>query len=385
MTQSLFDSLALGGVTLQNRIVVSPMCQYSAPNGVAGDWHIMHIGQFAVANPGLIFLEGTAIAPDGRISTGDLCLFNDAQEAGLKRLSRFVGEHSGSKLGIQLFHAGRKGSQYKPWEHGAEFGDGDTISVADGGWQPKGPSPIAYSDSFLKPDALTEMELESIISAFVDSAIRADRAGIDVLELHYAHGYLLHTFLSPISNQRTDKYGGSDEARMRFPLDVFRAVRDVWPDNKSLGARISGSDFGTDPESWNVENAVAFGGALKEAGCEFLDVSGGFLSPDQNFAEVYGPSFQVDLAQKIKSEIGLPTITVGAITSPQQADSIISRGAADAVAIARGMLYDPRWPWHAAHQLNATPTFPPQYERAFGLGYPDLFNEMIRKDLMTSV
>ncbi len=379
MTYGLFDSLALGSVTLQNRIVVSPMCQYSAPEGVADDWHIMHVGQFAVANPGLIFLEGTAVAPDGRISKDDLCLYNDEQEAGLRRLSRFVSRHSNSKLGIQLFHAGRKGSQYKPWDHGATFGDGDTIVEADGGWRLKAASAIPYSDDFPEPDAATEAELDSIKDAFVQSAVRADRAGIEVLELHYAHGYLLHTFLSQVSNQRTDQYGGSAAARMRFPLEVFKAVRDVWPVGKALGARISGSDFGIYSESWNVEDAVGFGMALKKAGCEFLDVSGGFLSPDQNFVEVYGPGFQVDLAQRVKTEIGLPTISVGAITSPRQADRIIARGAADAVAIARGMLYDPRWSWRAAYQLKAAPQFPPQYERAFALGYPELFNDSIKR------
>lgn len=376
MTAALFSPLKLGNVKLQNRIVVSPMCQYSADDGAASDWHIMHIGQFAVANPGLIFLEGTAVSPDGRISEGDLCLFNDRHQDGIQRVATFVRAHSEAKLGIQLFHAGRKGSQRKPWDNDVAFGSGDTISESDGGWRLKGPSALAYSDEFPQPDPLTHEDLEIIKSDFVQSAVRADRAGVDVLELHYAHGYLLHTFLSAVSNQRSDEYGGSLEARMRYPLDVFRAVRAVWPEEKSMGARISGSDFGIRSDSWSIDDAVTFAHALKEAGAEFLDVSGGFLSPDQRFADVYGPAFQVELARRIKLDVGLPTIAVGAITNPAQAEQIITDGAADAVAIARGMLYDPRWPWRAAYALNASPQFPPQYERAFALGYPDLFNSV---------
>jgi len=374
MNSHLFEKLALGPIELNNRIVVSPMCQYSASAGVAGDWHIMHIGQFAVANPGLIFLEGTAVIPDGRISTGDLCLYNDDQEAGIARLANFVKRHSSAKLGIQLFHAGRKGSQYKPWEKETSYGQGDTIQVENGGWRSGAPSAVAYSDDFPKPYPLSVAELQEIKAAFVESAIRADRAGLDVLEIHYAHGYLLHSFLSPVSNRRTDQYGGNLAGRMRFPLEVFTAVREVWPKEKSLGARISGSDFGLDLDSWTVGDAVAFGKSLTEAGCDFLDVSGGFLSPNQDFASVYGPAFQVDLASTIKSDVGLPTITVGAITSPKQANQIITSGKADAVAIARGMLYDPRWPWHAAYELNGTSEFPAQYERAFALGFPELFH-----------
>ncbi|MFL0357744.1 NADH:flavin oxidoreductase/NADH oxidase [Erythrobacter sp. GH1-10] len=368
----LFETLDLGQCRLQNRIVVSPMCQYSAPQGEAGDWHIMHIGQFAVANPGLIMLEGTAVSPTGRISLGDLCLFNDAQEKALERVCRFVREHSGSKIGIQLFHSGRKGSQYRPWDKGTEFDAGATLDEENGGWTLKGPSAIRYSADYTVPHALTWDEMEEIKSEFVASAIRAERLGIDVIELHYAHGYLLHSFLSEESNQRGDAYGGSLENRMRFPLEVFAAVREAV--NCTVGARISGSDFSPAPQSWTIEDAVSFGRALCELGCEFLDVSGGFLSPTQDFASVYGPGYQVDLSARIRSEIGLPTIAVGVLTDPVQAERIVSTGEADAIAIARGMLYDPRWPWKAAYKLQAEPTFPPQYERAFALGYPEMFN-----------
>jgi len=356
MTTTLFSPLAIGALELQNRIIVSPMCQYSAKDGVAGDWHIMHIGQFAVANPGLIFLEGTAVLPDGRISEQDLCLYNDQQQKGLQRLAEFVHTHSQSKLGIQLCHSGRKGSQYKPWDNGTNYGESDTIQVEDGGWQVCGPSAI-----------------EAVKQAFVASARRADLAGLDTVELHYAHGYLLHTFLSPISNQRADDYGGSQRNRMRFPLEVFAAVRQVWPEGKPLGARISGSDFGLDEGAWNIEHAIVFAKALKEAGCEYLDVSGGFLSPNQDFMSAYGPGFQVDLAAQVRKEVSLPTFSVGLINGAKQADQIIRGGRADAIAIGRGMIYDPRWPWHAAQELGAAPTFPAQYDRVFDHAYPAMF------------
>lgn len=373
MKTDLFSTLQLAELTLQNRIVVSPMCQYSAEDGVAGDWHIMHIGQFAVANPGLIMLEGTAVLPEGRISLTDLCLYNDAQQRGIERLVDFVKTHSDSKLGMQLFHSGRKGSQYCPWDHGSEYGQGDTIDVVDGGWELSGPSAIAYSDEYPMPLCLDVGGLGKIKQAFVDSAERANRAGIDSVELHYAHGYLLHTFLSAVSNQRQDEYGGSLENRMRFPLEVFSAVREVWPTNKPLGARISGSDFGIDANAWDLKQATTFARALASLGCDYVDVSGGFLSPRQNFAEVYGPGYQVDLAAHIKQATSLPTIAVGAISSPHQANEIVKSGQADAIAIARGMLYDPRWPWRAAYTLNAKANYPAQYERAFALGYPDMF------------
>lgn len=379
MTARLFEPLKLGPIEVANRIVVSPMCQYSADQGAASEWHWMHIGQFAMANPGLIFLEGTAVTPDGRISPNDLCLYNDRQEEALSRLVSFIRKHSSSKLGIQLFHSGRKGSQYRPWDHGTSYGEGSTIPREHGGWQVTGPSPIAYSDQYPVPKELSEHDLQELKGAFVDSARRADRAGIDSVELHYAHGYQLHTFLSPVSNQRTDRYGGSLENRMRFPLEVFSAVRDVWPQSKPLGARISGSDFGTDSNAWTIEDACAFGAKLKQLGCDYLDVSGGFLSPDQDFVSVYGPAYQTDLSHRIKADIGLPTIAVGAITDPKQAEQILQRDLADAVAIARGMLYDPRWPWRAAFELGAEPTFPPQYERAFALGYPEMFMGRVGK------
>lgn len=373
MTTTLFSPLAIGDMAMQNRIIVSPMCQYSAKGGIPSDWHIMHIGQFAVANPGLILLEGTAVLPDGRITDQDLCLYNDAQQEGLRRLVEFVRAHSQSKIGIQLFHAGRKGSQNRPWDNGTRYGESDTLRVEDGGWQVSGPSAIGYDANYPVPHELDVAQLEDIKQAFVTSARRAAVAGLDTVELHYAHGYMLHTFLSAVSNKRTDDYGGSQRNRMRFPLEVFEAVRRVWPEEKPLGARISGSDFGLDEGSWNVEDAVVFAHALKAAGCDYLDVSGGFLSPNQDFMSGYGPSFQVNLAAQVREAVSLTTFSVGLINGAKQADQIVREGFADAVAIGRGMLYDPRWPWHAAQELGAAPVFPTQYERAFDHDYPAMF------------
>ena len=376
MSSSLFSPFDIGGTTLQNRIIVSPMCQYSAENGVAGDWHIMHIGQFATANPGLIFLEGTAVSPEGRITPYDLCLYNEAQKDGIARVVSFVKAHSDTRIGIQLFHAGRKGSQYRPWDKGTEYGGGDMIAPKDGGWDLSAPSAMAYSDEFACPRELSLSDLDTIKLGFVKSAKLALDAGIDTVELHYAHGYLLHSFLSPISNTRSDIYGGSERNRMRFPLEVFKAVRNIWPHDKPLGARISGSDFGTSEHGNTVENAISFAQALVAEGCDYLDVSGGFLSPDQDFMSAYGPGFQVKLAQQVKAAVNVPVFSVGVISGAQQAEDIIKHGQADAVALARGMLYDPRWPWHAAYKLGVTPKFPPQYERTFSFGYPEMFESL---------
>lgn len=370
MTSKLFEPLELRAISLQNRIVVSPMCQFSAEDGAASDWHLMHIGQFAISNPGLILLEGTAVESVGRITESDLCLYSDEQEAALKRIVSFVRENSQSKMGIQLFHSGRKGSQRHPWK--VTESEEAILPRSEGGWNGIAPSSIRFDDTFPIPDEATYQDLEGIKQSFVDSAIRADRIGLDTVELHFAHGYLLHSFLSAVSNKRSDEYGGELKNRMRFPLEVFEAVRNVWPEDKPLGARISGSDHGLKAGSWCIEDAVVFSQALKTSGCDYLDVSSGFLSPDQNI-ENYGPGFQVDLAERIKNESGIPTFTVGVIVNGNQADDIICSGKADAVCIGRGMLYDPRWTWRAAYDLGETPQFPPQYARAFLHHYPEMF------------
>ncbi len=375
MSPGLFDPLKLKSIELQNRIVVSPMCQYSAKDGCAGDWHTMHIGQFAVSNPGLIFMEGTAVEARGRISKGDLCLYTDEQEAAVKRIIAFVREHSQTRIGVQLFHSGRKGSQVSPCEKSRAPELGETLLPEDGGWPGCAPSPLRFDENYPCPREATHEDLRRIKNAFVESATRAARAGFDTIEIHYAHGYLLHSFLSSVSNQRSDSYGGSLENRMRFPLDVFEAVRAIWPESRPLGARISGTDHGLEDNAWTLDDAANFAQALKTRGCDYLDVSSGFLSPNQKI-EGYGPGFQVNLAARIREETNLPIFTVGVVVAPKQADEIIRTGQADAVALARGMVYDPRWPWHAAHELGATAHYPPQYERTFTHHFPETFAEM---------
>ena len=371
----LFSPLSIGPTQLDNRIIVSPMCQYSAEIGVAGDWHKMHLGQFAVAHPGLIMIEGTAVEPNGRITPHDLCLYNDQQEEALARLVDFIRGFSDTKIGIQLFHSGRKGSQSRPWSPNGNGIHGGLLSEEEGGWPGLSPSAIAFDENYGVPRAVAAADLERVRTAFTNAAERAARAGVDSLEIHYAHGYLLHSFLSPISNQREDAYGGSLANRMRFPLEVWHEVRDVWPEDRALGARISGSDFGLDREAWDIEDAIPFARHLADGGCDFLDVSGGFLAPEQDLTH-YGPGFQTDLARRVKSEIGLPTFSVGVIAGPHQAETIIAKGDADAVCLGRGALIDPHWPWRAARALGCEPMFPPQYARAFMHGYPQMFDHL---------
>ena len=371
----LFSPLSIGPVELGNRIVISPMCQYSAPGGVAGDWHKMHLGQFAVANPGLIVIEGTAVEPAGRITPDDLCLYNDEQEEGLARLVEFLRGISGAKIAIQLFHSGRKGSQSRPWAENGNGIHGGRLSSTEGGWPGLAPSKIRFDDTYGTPNEADAGDLDRIRAAFASSAQRAARAGVDCLELHYAHGYLLHTFLSQVSNHRKDSYGGSLENRMRFPLEVWHDVRQVWPSEKALGARISGSDFGTDDGAWDINEAKIFASELRDQGCDFLDVSGGFLAPKQELSH-YGPGFQVELAQQVKSEAGLPTFSVGVIAGPKQAEALLTDGQADAICLGRGALLDPRWPWRAARALGCEARFPPQYSRAFMHGFPEMFDHL---------
>ncbi len=375
MATRLFQPLLLDQLELQNRIIVSPMCQYSAENGCAHDWHIMHIGQFAMANPGLIMLEGTAVEANGRISEGDLCLFNDHQEAAIERLTQFVHNHSGSKLGMQLFHSGRKGSQRRPWDVDPDGNSGTTLSSKDGGWDCYAPSTQQFDKKYPMPIEASKDHLNRIKASFVNAAARAARAGIDTIELHYAHGYLLHSFLSEVSNHRTDEYGGEIENRMRFPLEVFEAVREVWPDHKPIGARVSGTDHGKAENAWKLEDALLFSRALTARGCDYIDVSSGYLSPNQDVPKD-DPGFQVYLAKTIKQVVDVPVFSVGTIVSPKQAEQILDNGSADAVCLARAMLLDPRWVWRAAFELQEQPKFPPQYERAFMWGFQDTVERM---------
>ncbi|MDE2345457.1 MAG: NADH:flavin oxidoreductase/NADH oxidase [Gammaproteobacteria bacterium] len=359
----LFSPIELAGLSLRNRIVVSPMCQYSADQGSATDWHMIHLGHLALSGAALLFTEATAVSPEGRISPADLGLWSDANQAALARVVDAVRRYSGIKLGVQLAHAGRKASTRLPWAGGGQ------IPPHQGGWQTLAPSPLPYAEGNPHPHALNAAQLESIAREFALTAQRAQRLGLDTIEVHSAHGYLLHQFLSPLSNQRTDAYGGSLENRLRFPLQVFEAVRAAVPKEMPVGVRISASDWVDG--GWDLEQSVAYVRQLKSRGCAYIDVSSGGLSPLQKIPEQ--PGYQVPFAERIRRETGITTIGVGLITEPQQAEAIIASGQADLVSLARGMLYDPRWPWHAAAQLGDQAIAPKQYLRCQPVAYPHLF------------
>ncbi len=351
---ALFSPATLRGVTLRNRIVVSPMCQYSAERGEANEWHMIHLGTLALSGAAMLFIEATAVEPDGRITPGDLGLWDDATEAALKPVLAAIRKHSKIAVTMQLAHAGRKASSQLPWE------GGQLIPVSEGGWLPCAPSAVPHKEGEVAPLALDTAGLIRIREAFVATAKRAARLGLDALEVHAAHGYLLHQFLSPLANQRTDEYGGSLENRMRFPLEVFDAVRAVWPADKPLGVRVSASDWVDG--GWGIEDTLAFAGELKKCGVDWIDVSSGGVSPLQKIPLT--PGYQVPFAKAIKKATGVNTMGVGLITDPQHAEEIIESGEADLIALARAMLYNPRWPWHAAAQLGATVDAPPQYWRS---------------------
>ena len=360
---TLFSPIALGTRTLSNRIVIAPMCQYSADEGRATDWHLIHLGHLALSGAGLMFIEATAVAPEGRISPDDLGLWSDETEAALARVLQSIRVHSPIAIGMQLAHAGRKASTAVPWA------GGQAIAPADGGWQTVAPSALPFAAGDPLPAALDEAEMQRIRDDFVTAACRAQRLGVDVIELHAAHGYLLHQFLSPLSNARDDRYGGTLENRMRFPLEVFDAVRAAVPPDTPVGIRISATDWVEG--GWDVEQSVVFARELQRRGCAFIDVSSGGLSPQQQIP--VEPGYQVPFAERIRRETGLPTIAVGLITEPEQAEAIVSSGHADMAALARGMLYDPRWPWHAAARLGAQVDAPKQYLRSQPHAFKNLF------------
>ncbi|MES2887318.1 MAG: NADH:flavin oxidoreductase/NADH oxidase [Pseudomonadota bacterium] len=361
---SLFSPYALGPLALSNRIVIAPMCQYSAHQGEASDWHLIHLGQLALSGAGLMILEASAVEPEGRISAADLGLWSDATASALRAVLGSVRKYSGMPIGIQLAHAGRKASSQVPWE------GGKPVPLSEGGWVPLAPSAVPYGPEDRPPLALDDAGLARIIQAFVDAANRAHALGLDLIELHMAHGYLLHQFLSPLSNQRTDAHGGSLDNRMRFPLAVFDAVRAVVPATLALGVRLSATDWVE--HGWDLPQSVVFAQALRDRGCDFLHVSSGGLSPRQRIP--VGPHYQVPLAAELRANTGLPTIAVGLITDPAQADAIVRDGQADLVALGRGMLFNPRWPWHAAVALGAQVEAPPQYWRAAPPGQSALFS-----------
>jgi len=366
MTSTLFSPLALRRLTLPNRIVVSPMCQYSAVDGAATHWHLVHLGQLALGGAGLLMVEATAVEPRGRITPGCLGLWDDATEAALASVVRAIRQHSRIPLGIQLAHAGRKGSSYEPWNGGS------LIGLADGGWEPVAPSAIAITSDEPPPRTLAENELPRLVAAFAEAARRAARIGFDAIELHCAHGYLLHEFLSPIANRRDDDYGGSLANRMRLPLEVFEAVRAGWPEDRPLGVRVSATDWVEG--GWATDDTVAFARELKARGCDWIDCSSGGVSPAQKIP--VGPGYQVAFAERIRAEAGIATMAVGLITEPQQAEDIVASGKADMVALARGMLWNPHWAWHAAATLGAQVEAPRQYWRAPPRGAAGVFGKI---------
>jgi 2,4-dienoyl-CoA reductase-like NADH-dependent reductase (Old Yellow Enzyme family) len=352
-TPALFAPLPLRSVTLRNRIAVSPMCQYSAVEGRATDWHLVHLGSRAVGGAGLVLAEATAVEARGRISPGDLGLWDDAQIEPLARIVRFV-EGQGAAAGVQLAHAGRKASTAAPWEGGGALAPGG------GGWPVVAPSPIPFSPDSPTPTALDERGLQAVVRAFADAARRAREAAFRVVEVHAAHGYLLHQFLSPLSNQRTDGYGGTLRNRSRLLREVLAGVRAVWPEDLPVLVRISATDWV--PGGWDVGESVELCRELPGLGVDLVDVSSGGTAP--RAAVPAGPGYQVGFAERIRREAGVATGAVGLITSPEQADQVIRTGQADLVLLARELQRDPYFALRAARALHAEGPWPRQYERA---------------------
>jgi 2,4-dienoyl-CoA reductase-like NADH-dependent reductase (Old Yellow Enzyme family) len=352
----LFSPRSLGPLTLKNRIAIAPMCQYSAIDGLPQPWHVQHLGRLALSGAGLVIVEATGVEAAGRITPDDVGLWNDEQEAVFTEILRGVRTYSQTPIGIQLAHAGRKASTSAPWKGGR------ALTAEEGAWRTYGPSALPFREDWHTPTEMTEADMDRVVAAFEDAARRADRAGFDLVELHAAHGYLLCEFLSPLSNRRTDQYGGSAEGRARFPLRVARALRDAWPKTKALGARFNGSDWiegGLTPDE-----VAAFGRALHEMGYDYLHLTSGGNAPR---VEIPGaePGYQVRFAEAVKQAVPEATVmAVGMIFDPQQAEDIIASGQADMVAIARAVLDDPNWPHHAAVALGHGEGLPPQYERA---------------------
>jgi 2,4-dienoyl-CoA reductase-like NADH-dependent reductase (Old Yellow Enzyme family) len=364
MPAHLFDPIQLEGLKLPNRIIIAPMCQYSAAEGTATDWHTIHLGHLALSSAGLLLIEATAVEADGRISPRDLGLWSDENERGLARVLEAVRKHATMPIGIQLAHAGRKASHRVPWEGGTQ------IKVADGGWVTDAPSAIPFQPGTEAPRALDKAGLIRVKAAFRKAAERSVRLGLDAIEVHSAHGYLLHEFLSPLANKRDDEYGGSLANRLRFPLEVFEAMREVVPPHVPLGLRFSATDYFEG--GWDLEQTLAYAHELQKRGCSFFDVSGGGMTPEQKIP--LGPGYQVPFAEAVKRETHVPTMAVGLITEADQAEEIVVSGKADMVALARGILYDARWPWHAAVKLGAKLHGPKQYLRAPPAAAKDLFH-----------
>ena len=354
MPSTLFSPFELRSLRLANRITVAPMCQYSAVDGVPGDWHLMHLGHLALAGPGLLIAEATAVTPTGRITPDCTGLWSDEQEAAFARVVAFCRGLGGAGLGIQLAHAGRKASTRAPWL------DGGPLTPDEGAWQPVAPSALPYLPHWATPEALDTAGLAELCRAFAAAARRAARLGFDLVEIHAAHGYLLHTFLSPLSNRRSDAFGGSLTGRMRFPLEVFEAVRAAFPAERPVTVRLSASDWVE--AGWDVEQSAVFVRELKALGCDLVHVSSGGLVQEQRIRT--GPGYQTGFAAEIRRRAGLPVMACGQITEPAQAETLLRTDQADLVALARAMLWDPRWVWRAAVALGEETPLPPAYARA---------------------
>jgi len=349
----LFTPLTIKSVTLKNRIVVSPMCEYSSVDGFANEWHLVHLGSRAVGGAGLVITEATAVSPEGRISPDDLGIWKNAHLDKLKNIVSFIHKH-GSVAGIQLAHAGRKASSPSPWKGSSQ------LSEETGGWQPVAPSAIPFRDGDIIPEALNTEGIKKVVGDFKAAAQRALSAGFKLVEIHGAHGYLIHEFLSPLSNQRTDEYGGSFENRIRLLTEITEAIQSVWPKELPLFVRISATDWA--PGGWNENEAVQLATILKNKGIDLIDCSSGGLVPSVKIP--VGPGYQVQFAEKIKKEAGILTGAVGMITTAEQAEAILTKGEADLIIIARELLRDPYFPLHAAHELGADTDWPVQYLRA---------------------
>lgn len=362
---ALFTPIRVRNLELSNRIVIAPMCQYSAVDGCMSDWHLIHLGQLALSGAGLLTIEATAVLPEGRITFADVGLYDEATEAALARTLEGIRRWSDMPIAIQLAHAGRKASTDLPWRGGAALPPDHP-----NGWQTQAPSALPFNPAASAPAALDREGLKRVRDAFAAAAARAGRLGIDAIQIHGAHGYLLHEFLSPLSNTRSDDYGGSLENRARFPLEVFDAVRSAFPAEKTVSVRISATDWVEG--GLNIEESVAFSQMLEAKGVDAIHVSSGGLHPEQKIP--VGPGYQVPLARAVKSAVGVPVVAVGLITEPTHAEAIIANGDADMIGLARTMLYDPRWPWHAAAALGGQVRAAPQYLRC----QPALFKTLFK-------
>lgn len=361
---ALFTPIRIGKLELTNRIIIAPMCQYSATNGCMTDWHLVHLGHLALSGAAMLTIEATAVLPEGRITYADVGLYNDETEAAMRRSLDAIRHCSNIPIAIQLNHAGRKASCEVPWKGGEQFGPDLPL-----GWQTEAPSAIAYTEGQTAPVALDSDGLRRVREAFVAATHRANRLGIDGIQVHIGHGYLLHQFLSPLSNQREDEYGGSVENRMRYPLEVFMAIREAFPPEKPVTVRISGTDWVEG--GWDIEQTILFAREVEKLGCSAIHITSGGLHPEQQIP--VGPNYQVPLARAVKQVVKMPVVAVGLITGFEQAEAIVGTGDADMIALARAILYDPRWPWHAAAELGARIHAPSPYLRSQPRRFKDLF------------